>query len=230
MCSFIPVMVLSSGMYCVFLMLARALFGMEFFRFNRSDQVAALFCATHKTVAMGIPLLKVCSSLTHGRLFFLLLIFLPIFTGDLQREPQFGSDLCASAHLSPEYAFVPACDLRVSSSCICPCAAQLLVGSLLIPRIIRWMAKDPLRVEHTPIVTDAPAGATSLDPALPTAGSAVASAAEDGPTTPTSGSPRKPAAEDSVAVSIYDRGSGAGFGGSSGNLHATPSQPSVQAP
>jgi sodium/bile acid cotransporter 7 len=45
--------------YCLYFVIARALFAAPILRLSRSDQVAALFCSTQKTVAVGIPLINI---------------------------------------------------------------------------------------------------------------------------------------------------------------------------
>lgn len=50
--------ILETFMYVVFCGLILALTGMACFGFNRADRTAILYCGTHKTVAMGIPLLN----------------------------------------------------------------------------------------------------------------------------------------------------------------------------
>lgn len=47
------------GMYLVFLGLARLVFSLPCLKVSRADQVPSWFCGTHKTVAMGVPLITI---------------------------------------------------------------------------------------------------------------------------------------------------------------------------
>jgi len=54
----VVIIIIETLLYLFFCALVLGFTGVKTFKFNRADRVAMLYCGTHKTVAMGIPLLN----------------------------------------------------------------------------------------------------------------------------------------------------------------------------